>query len=78
MLYSATARPRGPQRALKIFYKKVSEPAAVLEKQGMKLEELVLPDHVLHILHTELIASTEILPSSAKKLQDWEVGLLER
>ena len=78
MLYSATASPGGPKRALKIFYKTVSEPAPTLEKQGMKLEELVLPDYVVHILHTELTASTDILPSSTKKFQDWEVGLLER
>ncbi len=78
MMYSTTARPGAPKRAMKILYKTASKPAAILEEQGMKMEELQLPDYVLQVLQADLKASTEILPSSAKKLQDWTVGLLER
>ena len=78
MMYSATARQGGSKRAMKIFYKMISKPAPILEEQGTKVEELQLPDHVLSILHADLKASAEILPSSARKLQDWEVGLLQR
>ena len=77
-MFSATARPGGPKQAMKIFYKPVTNPAAILEKQGTKVEELQLPDHVLRILRADLTVSTAILPLSARKLQDWAVGLLER
>jgi len=78
MIYSATARSGGPRRAMKILYKIVLEPAAVLEKQGMKMEELQFHDYILRILQADLKASTEILPPLAKKLHEWNVGLLER
>ena len=63
---------------MKIFYKPVTNPAAILEKQELKVEELQLPGHILQILHADLTTSTAILPLSARKLQDWKVGLLER
>lgn len=63
---------------MKILYKNVLQPAVLLEEQRVKVEELQLPDYVLRILQTDLRTSTEILPPSAAKLQEWDVGLLER
>lgn len=62
---------------MKILYQTVSEPSSLLEKQFMVMDELRLPDYVLHSLHANLKASGYYMPSNARKLQEWDVGLLE-
>ena len=63
---------------MKILYQTVSDPSAVLDKEGTKLDELHLPDYVLPVLLTDLNNSTDMMPRPARKLQGWDVGLLER
>ncbi len=63
---------------MKIFYKNVTEPAKFLQQNNSIVDELPLPEHALHTLRTDLKASSEILPRAARKLQQWDVGLLER
>lgn len=67
-----------PRRAMKIFYQIVSEPLRLLERSGSSVDELPLPDNAFRTLRADLKASTEILPKSARKLQQWDIGLLER
>lgn len=64
-------------RAMKIFYQTVTEPSSLLEKQSVVMDELRLPGFVLRSLHTNLKASGNFMPRTARKLQEWDVGLLE-
>ena len=62
---------------MKIFYRSVSEPSSLAEKHFMVMEELRLPDYVLHSLHANLKATSRFLPAIARKFQEWDVGLLD-
>lgn len=62
---------------MKIFYQSVSEPSSLAEKQFMVMDELRLPDYVLHSLHANLKATGNFIPVTARKFQEWDVGLLE-
>ncbi|KAL9099645.1 MAG: hypothetical protein Q9163_004886 [Psora crenata] len=66
------------RRAMKLFYKSIVDPAEKLNANNMRIEELELPQAALDMLHADLMASTSILPSSARHHQDWTIGLLER
>lgn len=68
----------GPQRAMKILYRPLEDPATILEKESMKTEAVVLPEHILSTLHMNLNKSNLMLPSSARVLQEWKVGVLNR
>lgn len=67
-----------PRRAMKIFYQTVSEPMRLLERNDLSVDELPLPENAFRTLRADLRASTEILPKSASKLHQWDIGLLER
>lgn len=77
-MYSSTFEPEGPRRAMKIFYRTVSEPAVLLQKSFTTTDELRLSSHALSVLRIDLKTSAQKLPPSARKWQDWEVGLLNR
>lgn len=62
---------------MKIFYQTVKEPSSLVEKQFMVMEELRLSEYALHSLHANLKASGCFMPTAARKLQEWDVGLLE-
>lgn len=40
--------------------------------------ELLLPNNVFASLRAVLLESTFLIPERARKLQDWDVGLLDR
>lgn len=68
----------GPKRAMKILYRHVDDPCSILEKQSMRIEELRLPGQILSQLKSYLQLNSQFLPVSARKIQDWDAGLLER
>ena len=63
---------------MKILYRTISDPISLLEKQSMKIEEFTLPKHILSILQKNLRDSNAMLPLSARELQGWGVGILNR
>jgi hypothetical protein len=63
---------------MKIFYKTISNSKEVLEKNSFSHEQLLFPDNVFAALRRALEESMELLPVSARKFQEWNVGLLER
>lgn len=77
LIYSTSIQQGGPKRAMKIFYQNVTEPSGLVEKQFMVMDELRLPDYVLRSLHASLKESGYFMPTTARKLQEWDVGLLE-
>lgn len=75
-MYSTSAKPT--QRAMKVFYRTVTDPSEILEKQSHEIEELQLPTRALETLKADLTTSTRILPPSARTHREWTIGLLDR
>lgn len=75
LLYSTSTRPT--QRAMKVFYKRLADPLADV-KNSTKVEEIQLPGYALSEIEANLQESTKVLPQSARKYQDWAIGLLDR
>ena len=59
---------------MKVLYRTISDLPTFLEKS--KIEELVLPGHILSAFRADLDSSNMMLPASARILQGWKVGLL--
>lgn len=62
---------------MKILFHPVDDLYTTLDSQSMKVEELQLPISILQELRLTLQASSKLLPRSARKIQEWDVGLLE-
>lgn len=77
IIYSSSTLGKGPKRAMKILFQKVAKPLKILESQDTKLEGIELPANALESLHIALRISSDILPESARKLQGWNVALLD-
>lgn len=69
---------RDPTRAMKILWKPVENISEMLDNHHFSHEHLLFPPHVYESLRRTLENSRLILPESARKFQDWNVGLLER
>ncbi|ERF71020.1 hypothetical protein EPUS_03300 [Endocarpon pusillum Z07020] len=78
MRYSSSRRSELVVRALKIFYQNAEDPQKLLDEHQASFEELPLPASVFDSLKNVLIESTEFLPPSARKFQDWTIGLIDR
>jgi ubiquitin-protein ligase E3 D len=65
-------------RALKIFYQETDDAQKLLDEHQASLEELQLPGPIFESFKTALIESTDLLPPSARKFQDWTIGLIDR
>lgn len=63
---------------MKILYRSAMEPAKLLEKNFISIDEIQLSNQVLNTLREDLNTSNQVMPSSARKLQEWHVGLLHR
>ena len=77
IIYSSSTLGKGPKRAMKILFQKVAKPLKILESQDTKLEGIELPANALESLHIALRISSDILPESARKIQGWNVALLD-
>lgn len=62
---------------MKILYRTVAEPFTLL-KRSMKVEEFELPESILSTLRLNLSESSMMLPTSARTVQEWSVGMLNR
>jgi hypothetical protein len=77
--YSASLAPdSGPQRAMKVFYKRVSNPSSLLEANSRSVEEVILPSSTVAHLHQSLERTRQLIPSSARNLQDWQAAVIQR
>lgn len=71
------------QRAMKVFMQQVSNIDSLLDPaqgkgQSISLEELYLPPNIFADVALALRRSNEILPASARRFREWEVGFLSR
>ena len=69
---------KDPTRAMKILWKPVEDVAKVMDENHFSHEHLVFPPHVYTTLKSTLENSQFLLPLSARKFQEWNVGLLQR
>ncbi|EHY59524.1 hypothetical protein HRR83_001198 [Exophiala dermatitidis] len=76
--YSSSKRGPTAHRAMKVFYKVVANPVKFLDANSTTYEELVVTEEDFVDFRKTLEESTNILPQSARRFQDWEVGLLDR
>ncbi|KAH8593335.1 ubiquitin-conjugating enzyme E2-binding protein [Bisporella sp. PMI_857] len=89
--YSSTARDTKQDRkagdmqdlpasklAMKIFWKRISGSMVESLVGNASVEEVFLPEETIAEIHETLRESADFLPASARKFQDWDVGLLER
>jgi hypothetical protein len=76
--YSSSKRGPTAYRAMKVFYRTISESGKFLDNDGANHEELVVPEEDFVDFQRTLEESTDILPGSARTFQDWKVGLLDR
>ncbi|KAL9626825.1 MAG: hypothetical protein Q9204_007010 [Flavoplaca sp. TL-2023a] len=78
MYFSSTLVPQSPKQVMKLYYKTVHNPEELLEQQSLKIDELQIPTEVFQDLYSDIKSSTQLLPTPARKFQEWAVGLLER
>jgi hypothetical protein len=64
--------------AMKVFWKLVSREEADSSVESESAEELLLPTEVIDEIKACLQESALVLPPSARKFKEWDVGLLER
>ncbi|KAM3077354.1 hypothetical protein ACMFMG_006704 [Clarireedia jacksonii] len=77
---SALVSPRSKTGilAMKILWEPVNSARAQELTNNESVEELLLPEEAIYELKGILDESAKYLPSSARKLQAWNLGLLER
>lgn len=68
---------------MKVFMQQVSNIDSLLDPaqgkgQSISLEELYLPPNIFADVALALRRSNEILPASARRFREWEVGFLSR
>ena len=78
MKFSSSLIPGRPIRVVKILFQNLPKPDITVAEQTLLMGDLRLPKAILTRLIYCLNQSNEILPESAKTLQCWKVGLLER
>ncbi|CAI7678767.1 unnamed protein product [Penicillium pancosmium] len=71
------------QQAMKVFYQNVDDVDKLLNPElgkvsPLSVEELELPSSILQSLSSSLEKSNNMLPLSARRFNEWHVGLLSR
>lgn len=61
-----------------MFYQEAKDPHKLLDEHQASLEELLLPRQIFQSFKSSLVASTDLLPPSARRFQEWTIGSLDR
>jgi hypothetical protein len=64
--------------AMKVFWKAVTMETGEALVEGSGVEEILLPAEAICGIQSCLRSTSSLLPPSARKFQNWNVGLLER
>lgn len=85
MRYSNSSAGRSimAQQAMKVFYQKSPDVDELLHPEignpsPLSVEELELPSMIFEAMSQALTNSNEMLPLSARRFNEWDVGLLSR
>lgn len=71
-------KPESGTLAMKVFWKTLTVEAAEKLVGSNGVEEILLPNEAICGIEACLQSSSSFLPPSARKFQNWDVGLLER
>jgi hypothetical protein len=71
------------QQAMKVFYQDCADVEKLLHPEignpsPLSVEELELPSMIFEALKIALRRSTSMLPASARRFGEWDVGILSR
>jgi hypothetical protein len=71
------------QQAMKVFYQDCADVEGLLHPKignpsPLSVEELELPSMIFEALSTALQSSNTMLPLSARRFGEWDVGVLSR
>lgn len=80
---SSAGRTIMAQQAMKVFYQKSPDVDELLHPEignpsPLSVEELELPSMIFEAMSQALTGSNEMLPLSARRFNEWNVGLLSR
>ena len=85
MRYSNSSAGRSimAQQAMKVFYQRSPDVDELLHPEignpsPLSVEELELPSMIFEAMSQALTGSNEMLPLSARRFNEWNVGLLSR
>ncbi|KAI9868935.1 MAG: hypothetical protein M1813_002758 [Trichoglossum hirsutum] len=80
--YTISNSLSGSQRAMKVFYQThnitIGQLGSKVQTAPLSPEEVYLPLHIHQQLRERLHGSNRSLPTSARKFQEWDIGLLGR
>lgn len=80
---SSSGHSVNDQQAMKVFYQEKDDVDKLLapeigQPSPLSVEELELPSMIFQALSDALHRSSQMLPVSARKFNEWQVGLLSR
>ena len=78
MRFASSSQPSKPKRVAKILFKDSSGSDGASTEFNPKFGDLQLPVATFREVADRLGQSNKLLPASARVLQDWRVGFLER
>ena len=77
IMFSSSLNNQGPSQGMKILFKEFLKSTSDLGSYDIKVEAIDVPEEaILDLLHS-LRNSAEMMPPSAKKVHEWEVGILK-
>ncbi|KAF1992149.1 hypothetical protein K402DRAFT_388723 [Aulographum hederae CBS 113979] len=66
-----------PTRVMKVFHRTIHDSGDVIDTDT-SVERLYFPEEVLQLLLRSLEKNAELLPETARRFKEWDVGLLQR
>ncbi|KAI1142167.1 ubiquitin-conjugating enzyme E2-binding protein [Hypoxylon sp. FL0543] len=78
--FSSTEEARSPIRAVKVFYRMVTQAEAdkLLDSMTSDVQDIYLPVDAIEKLINILGDSNHVLPQNDRQFKEWKVGLLEK
>ncbi|KAI1470414.1 ubiquitin-conjugating enzyme E2-binding protein [Daldinia caldariorum] len=78
--FSSTGEPRSPIKAVKVFYRMVSQGEAdkLLDSVVSDVQDITLPADAIEKVKGILNSNNQLLPQSDRQFKEWKVSLLEK
>ncbi|KAI2636922.1 ubiquitin-conjugating enzyme E2-binding protein [Hypomontagnella submonticulosa] len=78
--FSSTKEAKSPIKAIKVFYRMVSQEEAdkMLDSMTSDVQDITLPGNAIEQVSEILSNSNHLLPESDRQLKNWQVSLLEK
>ncbi|OTB10542.1 hypothetical protein K445DRAFT_242346 [Daldinia sp. EC12] len=78
--FSSTGEERSPIKAVKVFYRMVSQDEAnkLLDSMVSDVQDITLPPDAINKVKDILDSNNQLLPQSDRQFKEWKVSLLEK